>query len=81
MAKETESISTVDFNKTCSDGESRENERGYSALQSDGRIYSMQPIYHGYGPENLGIWLGIVEIEGQGTELEKEEDWNMNKEE
>ena len=39
----------------------------------------MQPIYHGCGPGNLGIWLGIVEIKRQGTELEKEEDWNMDK--
>ena len=28
---------------------------------------------------DLDIWLGIVGIEEQRTELGREEDWNMNK--
>jgi len=30
---------------------------------------------------DLDTWLGIVRVEGQRTELGREEDWNMNKEE
>ena len=47
MAKEAENASTVDSNKVCSNGRSREDKYGDGILSIEGRGCSMKPICYG----------------------------------
>jgi len=47
VAKEAENISTVDSNKICSNGRSREDKYGDSILSTEGRCCSIKPICYG----------------------------------
>jgi len=47
LAKEARAPSIIGSSRTCPNGRSEMNECSNDMLQSENRVYTMQPIYHG----------------------------------